>query len=630
MTRIITVTSGKGGVGKTNISVNLALHLARLGYRTCLFDADLGLANINILLKLYPEYNLKDVILNHKTLDDVIIRDYQGIDIISGSSGVEKMVNLNPEQIQNLITSFSNLDYYDFFIIDTAAGISKNVLSFCLSSSEIMLVISTDPTSLTDAYALLKVLSLNGYKEKVMVVINQSPGNKRAKAAYRKLSSTSNKYLSIKLSPIGILNKDKHVESAVANQKPFISLYPNSYASKSIKVIAENLIKKESQGIETSGIDTFWEKCLTFFKSSLKGGNEKEEQKENKEIDLPEKNQEHLEVVEDKLKNALPKSEKVMEISSKSLSAAQISPEINLILNKVIEGISSITTELKSIKGLIKERKSKSGMGGNEFSLFDSAQQDSFSKSQVIDELVSQLADSSIFQTLDDNEIRYIVSHMKHKKLRVGDTIIQRSEKQKNIFIILSGKVDVLRDEGIVNGSLREKDVFGEQSLLGDYLSHATLLVSEPLHILYIKGEDFIRILRKYPPLLMYFARYLSKTSEKRFNNLTIPVPGLNGRLSDIPIPTLLQQLNGEKRTGVLSLRFAKGEGRLFLKKGDLVSAKYLNFQDREAFYEMLCEIEGTFKYQAGLPAGLNGKTPVGHFMKLVLEGLSQRFKANV
>ena len=123
-TKTITITSGKGGVGKTNISVNLALHLSTLGYRTCLYDADLGLANINILLGLHPEHSIEDVIFNRRSLQDIIIRDYKGIDIIPGSSGVEKMANLEGGQVEHLTRSFSELDGYDFLLLDTSAGIS--------------------------------------------------------------------------------------------------------------------------------------------------------------------------------------------------------------------------------------------------------------------------------------------------------------------------------------------------------------------------------------------------------------------------------------------------------------------------------------------------------------------------
>jgi flagellar biosynthesis protein FlhG len=151
MSRIITVTSGKGGVGKTNISVNMALYLASQKYRVCLFDADMGLANIDILLGLYPEYTLEDVLTREKRLQDVIIRDYSGIDIIPGSSGVRKMADPEPGEIDFLMDALSELQDYDFFFFDTSAGISKNVISFCMASPEIILVVTPEPTSWTDA-----------------------------------------------------------------------------------------------------------------------------------------------------------------------------------------------------------------------------------------------------------------------------------------------------------------------------------------------------------------------------------------------------------------------------------------------------------------------------------------------
>ena len=158
MPRIITVTSGKGGVGKTNITTNLSLHLAAMGFNPCILDADLGLANINILLGINPEHTLKDVINNNFKLSDIIIKDYNGIDIIPGSSGIEDMANIGQGSLDKLIESFSPINAYDFLFIDTAAGISSDIISFCLASNEIIIVITPEPTSLTDAYALLKVL----------------------------------------------------------------------------------------------------------------------------------------------------------------------------------------------------------------------------------------------------------------------------------------------------------------------------------------------------------------------------------------------------------------------------------------------------------------------------------------
>jgi MinD-like ATPase involved in chromosome partitioning or flagellar assembly/HD-like signal output (HDOD) protein len=270
MTRTITITSGKGGAGKTNISVNLALHLAALGYRTCLFDADLGLANVNILLGLYPEYNLEDVILHQCDLKDVIIKNYEGIDIIPGSSGVERMANLEAAQIEDMIQSFSELDGYNFLVFDTSSGISRNVISFCLASSEVIVVITPEVTSLTDAYALLKILCLNGFKGSVRIVVNQCKDTAIARHAYTKFKETVKKYLPIDIVPLGIVVHDPIVEEAVKEQQAFVLLYPESNASKCIKSIAKRLIGDKAEDLEASDMSSFWTGYLKLVTSPLR------------------------------------------------------------------------------------------------------------------------------------------------------------------------------------------------------------------------------------------------------------------------------------------------------------------------------------------------------------------------
>ncbi|MCK4487961.1 MAG: MinD/ParA family protein, partial [Desulfobacterales bacterium] len=280
MTRTITITSGKGGVGKTSISVNLALHLATLGYRTCLFDADLGLANVNILLGLYPEYNLEDVILYHRDLEDVIIRDYEGIDIIPGSSGVERIANLEAEQVEHLIQSFSKLDGYNFLLFDTSAGVSRNVISFCLASSEVIVVITPEVTSLTDAYALLKILSLNGFKGSVRIVVNQCKSTLIARHAYTRFKETVKKYLPMDVVPLGIIVQDPKVEEAVKEQQAFVLLYPESNASKCIKSIARRLREEQPEDLEPFGMLSFWTTYHKLITSPLKLTAKKKEKKE--------------------------------------------------------------------------------------------------------------------------------------------------------------------------------------------------------------------------------------------------------------------------------------------------------------------------------------------------------------
>jgi len=265
MARIITITSGKGGVGKTSISLNLSLSLASKGCKVCLFDADLGLANVNILTGIYPKKDLVSVIDDQASLNDILIKDFQGIDIIPGSSGVERLADLKPEQTQRLIQGFLDLEDYDYFIFDTSAGISSQVLSFCMASHEIILVATCEPTSMTDAYSMLKTLSKHGYKNPVKILINQVKTGKAAKSTYAQLKETVKRFLKIKLEPLGIVGWDKSVRMAVISQTPFFMLFPNTLASKCIRTITEKLIAKGYHAADMP-LEIFWDQCLGFFK----------------------------------------------------------------------------------------------------------------------------------------------------------------------------------------------------------------------------------------------------------------------------------------------------------------------------------------------------------------------------
>ncbi|MCX8044651.1 MAG: HDOD domain-containing protein [Desulfobacterota bacterium] len=270
MTRVIAITGGKGGVGKTNISVNLALVLAELGHRVCLFDADLGLANINVLLGIYPEHDLEDVILNSKSISDILIRNYQGIDIIPGSSGVERLANLSQEDIDRIVQSFASLDAYDYFILDTSAGISRSVISFCLAATDVALVITPEPTSLTDAYALLKVLCFNDFRGKPKIIVNQCKNTSQASAAYNKLKEVVHKYLTLDIVPLGIIVRDKKFPEAVQRQQPLVHLYPQSSAAKCLQVIAARIVANKPEPFSATGMTGFWSKFLSIARMPLK------------------------------------------------------------------------------------------------------------------------------------------------------------------------------------------------------------------------------------------------------------------------------------------------------------------------------------------------------------------------
>jgi len=327
MPRIITVTSGKGGAGKTSISLNLALELARQGMRVCLFDADLGMANINILTGIYPEENLSAVIEGRLKIDEIMIRNYQGVDIIPGSSGIEKITNLTTEESDNLILSFLSLSDYDFFIFDTSAGISEQVISFCLSSHEIVLVITTEPTSLTDAYSLLKILSGRGYQKSTRVIVNQVTSAKTAQNAYIQLKDTVHKFLPLKIKPLGVVAFDKNVRISVVSQTPFTLLFPDSKASRCIQAIGKRML---SDTVHTAiPLEIFWDRCL----SLLSPG--KQTDKLNKSV------------AQKKAPDPQPMPEQKPEIKTDS------NQHLYEMIEKIETGMSALMEELLAVKKII-------------------------------------------------------------------------------------------------------------------------------------------------------------------------------------------------------------------------------------------------------------------------------------
>jgi len=271
MAKIITIASGKGGVGKTSISLNLSLALAASGHRVCLFDADLGLANVNILTGLFPEHGLEDVICGEYSLGEIMIKDFQGIDIIPGSSGVEKIADMTSKEAQRLIRSFLELSSYDYFILDTSAGISSQVLSFCRASHEMILVATPEPTSLTDAYSLLKVLSKHPGLPRIKVVINHVKTASAAKKAYARLKETVHKFLPLEISPLGIVAQDHNVPISVVSQIPFFMLFPDTDASRCIRSIALKLVK-DPLGKSDMPMELFWDRCLGFLSPQHQAG----------------------------------------------------------------------------------------------------------------------------------------------------------------------------------------------------------------------------------------------------------------------------------------------------------------------------------------------------------------------
>lgn len=274
-TRVIAITSGKGGVGKTSLSVNLAIQLQQQGKRVIIIDADFGLANVEVMLGIRPTYNLSDLIYNNKSVEDIITEGPEGVGFISGGSGVQDLVNLDKSNIKILISKLAKLDtLYDVVIIDTGAGIADSVLEFVVSSPEVIVIVTPEPTSITDAYSLLK--AVNRKKEfktsnkSIKVISNRVSDEAEGMEIYNKLSIVVSKFLNINLEYLGYILHGKEASKAVIEQKPITMSYPNSGVTKCFINISEKLVNGDCKIIESeNGIAKVF---LDFIKTKRKRG----------------------------------------------------------------------------------------------------------------------------------------------------------------------------------------------------------------------------------------------------------------------------------------------------------------------------------------------------------------------
>jgi len=273
--RVITVTSGKGGVGKTSIAVNLAIQMQRRGKNVIILDADFGLANIEVMLGIRPQYNLADLMFRGKTLNEIITRGPEGVGFISGGSGIQELARMTKEQVMYLTQKLVELDSMaDVIIVDTGAGIADNVLEFVTASSEVVLVATPEPTSITDAYALLKALNRRaGFSREhtsIKMISNRVGSEAEGRSLYEKMSVVVDKFLNIQPEFLGIIPQDDMISKAVMVQKPITMAYPNAPAAKALQTIAVKLCdgmqqesKKGITGLFSDMIRTKFRKART-------------------------------------------------------------------------------------------------------------------------------------------------------------------------------------------------------------------------------------------------------------------------------------------------------------------------------------------------------------------------------
>lgn len=260
--KIITITSGKGGVGKSNFVVNMGITLHKKGKKVLIFDADIGMGNDDVLMGALPRYNVFDL-LKGKDVNEVVVEGPYGINLLPGGSGINYIENLEEKERLAFIEKLTSLDEYDYIFIDTGAGINKNVLAFIACSEETIVITTPEPTSLTDAYSLIKATDHFKLINTANVIVNRAFSVKDGEETYNKLKRAVEKFLTIKINYLGSISEDRKLVEGVRAQVPFTILHPKCDASKSIERISNKLIGNSS--VENMGAEGLFKKLFSLF-----------------------------------------------------------------------------------------------------------------------------------------------------------------------------------------------------------------------------------------------------------------------------------------------------------------------------------------------------------------------------
>ena len=261
--QVVAVTGGKGGVGKTNVCVNLGLALSEMERRVTLLDADLGLANVDVLLGLKPRHTLKDVLDANCAMRDVVVQGPENLKIVPAASGLQEMVKLGPQEHAGLISAFSEIAHnMDVLLIDTAAGISDEVVNFLCAAQEILVVVCNEPTSITDAYALIKILNQQYGINRCRVVANMVRNDEDGEIVFNKLLNVTDRFLDIGLVYAGAIPQDDQLRRAVQKQRAVLDLYPNSKSGKAFRKLAQQVDSWPIPTIPSGHLEFFVERLV--------------------------------------------------------------------------------------------------------------------------------------------------------------------------------------------------------------------------------------------------------------------------------------------------------------------------------------------------------------------------------
>ena len=267
--KVIAITSGKGGVGKSNISANLSIILSQQGKRVALFDADLGLANIDVILGVTPSYNLTHVVSGGKNLNEVLVEGPAGLKVIAGGSGVHELAQLSLEQIDKLTSNLSLLEEeMDLILVDTGAGLSKSVLNFVLAADEIIVVTMPEPTAIADAYGVIKAIFYHNQEAKVNLLINRVINQKEAEKVAERIIQVCNQFIGKEINCLGYVLEDSKITQAVRIQQPLVLAYPRCPASQCLQRVAEMvnnnfLVEEKKMEVQSKN---FFQKLFTLLR----------------------------------------------------------------------------------------------------------------------------------------------------------------------------------------------------------------------------------------------------------------------------------------------------------------------------------------------------------------------------
>ena len=261
--KVYAVTSGKGGVGKTNLTANLATSAARAGKRVLIIDADLGLANVEIILGVKPRFHLGDLLDKGLSIDDVLVEGPQGVMLLPAGSGVQTLTQLTDQQKLQFVQSLEPIeDRFDLVLIDSGAGIGENVLFFVGAAQEAILVVSPEPTSLVDAYAAVKVLSQQAGVRTFNVIVNPVVDELAARGVFQKLTTVTGKFLEARVRHLGYVPRDENLHRAIMAQRPVCEMFPSSPSARAIAAVCQRLLANSDVAPAEGGLKFMWQRLF--------------------------------------------------------------------------------------------------------------------------------------------------------------------------------------------------------------------------------------------------------------------------------------------------------------------------------------------------------------------------------